>query len=368
MQTLAICIKRNKLIRHFLYIRPAEKRTMKKILFVTIILTVIVASNGHAQMPDSVKNYIDTAITIMKTRSLFAKDLPWVQITDSAYYKAKDANSYKAAFPALAFAFEQLKDYHGMLQAEGGSYRYPPPINFDSALSKGIKKEFLKGNRIVTALLDGGVGYIRVPSMNVFSQADIDKKANMLRDSLCVLLAKKPKRLIVDLRMNSGGNSAPMITGISPLLTNSILGYGVDRNGMILSPTRLKNGVVVDEKGNKMVNIHNHCKAPKNIPIAVLTGPSTVSSGEILTVFLRQQKNVKVFGEPTAGFCNATEGFLFANNEGYLLLSVNKIADAKKNVCHEMLVRPDVYVKSDDNYENLLQDPTVVKALEWLQR
>jgi hypothetical protein len=73
-----------------------------------------------------------------------------------------------------------------------------------------------------------------------------------------------------------------------------------------------------------------------------------------------------LFGESTPGFCNATEGFLFMNNQGYLLLSVNKIADARKYVYEEMLVRPDIYIKSADNYDNLIADPTVIAALGWL--
>lgn len=320
-----------------------------------------------AQIPDSVKAYIDSAIDIMQSKSLYGKNLPWSQIRDSAYLKAGGARSYSEAFPAIAYAFQQLKDYHGMVANKDTFYRYPPPVNFDQLLSKGIKKEFLKGNKIVIAFLVNDVGYIRVPSINVFSQEDIDKRANMLRDSLCALLAKKPKKLIVDLRMNSGGNSAPMITGISPLLTNTILGYGVDREGKFLSPVKLKNGVVVDERGKELVNIHNHCAGQADIPIAVLTGPSTVSSGEILAVYLKQQKNVKLFGEPTPGFCNATEGFLFMNNQGYLLLSVNKIADGKKHIYQAMRVEPDVVVKSDDNYEDLLSDPTVGAAMGWLK-
>ncbi|HZG73036.1 MAG TPA: S41 family peptidase, partial [Chondromyces sp.] len=112
--------------------------------------------------------------------------------------------------------------------------------------------------------------------------------------------------------------------------------------------------------------VKNSCAINKAIPIAVLIGPSTVSSGEIVAAYLKQQANVKLFGEPTPGFCNATEGFFFMNNKGYLLLSVNRIADARKRVYQEMLVRPDVYIKSDDNYDMLIADPTVKVALKWL--
>lgn len=321
-----------------------------------------------AQPPDSVKAYLDTALHLMETKSLNARPLEWSAIRDTVYQMARHATTYNDAFPALKYAFQQLKDYHGMVAGADSFYRYPPPVDFDKVLCEGIKKEFLKGPRIVTAFLDGSIAYLRVPGMNVTQQADIDDRANKLRDSLCLLLSRQPRGIIIDLRMNSGGNAVPMVSGLGPLFTQKILGYGVTREGSMLDPVQLQDGILTDEKGRKLTAIRNACAAGKTIPIAVLIGPSTVSSGEILAVYLRQQSNVKVFGEPTPGFCNATEGFLFSNNQGYLLLSVNKIADARKRVYEEMLVRPDVYIKSDDHYDNLQADPTVVAALDWLAK
>ncbi len=332
-----------------------------------LCVVFFVCQEASAQIPDSVKSYIDSALYFMEAKSLFANNINWPQTKDSVYSKAHGAKTYQEAGPAIAYAFYQLKDYHGIFANEDTSYRYPAPINFEEALSKGIKAAFLKGPRIATHYFDGSIAYLRVPSMNVFTQADIDKRANMLRDSLCMLFLKKPKQLILDLRMNSGGNAAPMITGLSPLFKDSLLGFGVDRNGNFLQPTKLKEGVLLDETGNKLVQIGSPCAEQVNLPVAVLIGPSTISSGEILTVYLKQQKNVRVFGEATPGFCNATEGFLFMNNNGYLLLSVNKIADGKKKVYTDMFVKPDVYIKSDDNYDNLLADPTVIAAMKWLK-
>ena len=337
----------------------------------SIIITIFFTTswkNSFGQIPDSVKEYIDSALYYMQAKSLNSNAVDWAATKDSAYFKAKNAKTYKDAFPAIVFAFRQLKDFHGMVANEDTFYRYPPPINFEEILSPAIKKEFLKGNRFVTAYLNNAVAYLRVPSMNVNNQKAIDDLANRLRDSLCMLLGKNPKGIIIDLRMNSGGNSVPMQSGLGPLFTNSLLGYGVDKDGNFLAPVILKNGVVVDDQGNKMANIKNNCIADKKLHIAVLIGVSTVSSGEILAAFLKQQSNVKVFGEPTPGFCNATEGFLYMQNQGYLLLAVNKIADAKKHVYKKMKVEPTVFIKSADNYDDLQTDPTILAALHWLNK
>ena len=341
---------------------------ISKRLIITGIFLTTFFTGSFGQIPDSVKAYIDTALNYMQAKSLFGKEVNWVATRDSVYFKAKNAKSYADVFPALVYAFRQLKDFHGMLANQDTFYRYPPPVNFDEILSPAIKKEFLKGNRFVTAYLNNSVAYLRVPSMNVNNPKAIDELANRLRDSLCLLLSKDPKGIIIDLRMNSGGNSVPMQSGLGPLFTDSLLGYGVDRDGNFLPPTKLKNGVVVDEDGNKMANLNNNCVAGKKLSIAVLIGSSTVSSGEILAAFLKQQLNVKLFGEPTPGFCNATEGFVFMNNQGYLLLAVNKIADAKKRIYSKMRVDPTVFIKAADNYDSLREDPTVTAALHWISQ
>ncbi|GGD14147.1 hypothetical protein GCM10011343_01510 [Flavobacterium orientale] len=318
------------------------------------------------QVNDSVRNYIDSALNIMQTKALNGKGLDWEAIKVTAYQKAAIAKNTKEAFPALQYAFEQLKDYHGVVANADTFYRYPPPKDFSTALSPGIKEEFLKGNRIVTAVLPENIAYLRVPGMMVIDEAEVHKNANMLRDSLCMLLNEKPRGIIIDLRMNVGGNSAPMQSGIGPLFNASVLGYSVNRDGQISSEIRLKDGVTVDAEGNKTIAITTSCSASSTMPIAVLIGPSTVSSGEILAALLKAQPNVKLFGETTPGFCNATEGFYIMENKGYLLLSVSRIADATKHIYQEMLVEPHVYVKSDDNYVDLTADPTVKLALHWL--
>lgn len=339
---------------------------MTKLLICAILLTTGSCTLTFGQMPDTVKAYIDSALYFMQAKSLFSNDVNWNSTRDSVYYKAKTARTYKEAFPAIVFAFQQLKDFHGMVANADTFYRFPPPVNFQEKISPAIQKEYLKGNRFVTASLNNSVGYLRVPSMNVNNPATIDQLANRLRDSLCALLQKNTNGLIIDLRMNSGGNSAPMISGLGPLFSDSLLGYGVDREGNFLSPVKLKDGVVLDELGNKLANVKNNCVPSSNLRIAVLTGQATFSSAEILAAFLKQQPNVKLFGEPTPGLCNSTEGFLFMNNQGYLLLTVNFIADAKKHIYTSMHVEPTVFVKSADNYENLYADSTVIAALKWL--
>lgn len=166
---------------------------MKNSYFLKLLLAITLFLNigSQAQSLDSVKVYIDSAIYFMETKAMNGKGLDWGKVRSSAYLKANGAKNTKEAFPALTYAFEQLKDHHGMVANQDTFYRYAAPINFEEVLSPGIKKEFLKGNRIVTAFFDKSIAYLRVPGMHVNRQEDIDAKANMLRDSLCMLLKQE---------------------------------------------------------------------------------------------------------------------------------------------------------------------------------
>lgn len=337
------------------------------ILYLSLAAIVFIGGSPvKAQMPDTVKLYIDSALYIMEEKSLYGKNLDWKSVKDSVYLKVGEATSIQETFPALTYAFRKLSDHHGMIANQDTFYRLPYPEGLTERLSKGLKDEFLKGNRIVKTFLADSIGYIRVPGMPVVSQEEIEKLANRLRDTLCVTLAQSPKGLIIDLRMNAGGNSVPMQTGLGPLFKGPTIGYYVDRNDFFAEEIRLENGVSLDGEGRQVVHISQNCHPNPKMSIAVLIGPATGSSGEILAAFLKTQPNIRLFGEPTAGFCNATEGFFFMEKKGYMLLTVARMADSNGKIIEDMTVYPDENIKSEDNYDDLSEDATVKAALKWL--
>lgn len=54
------------------------------------------------------------------------------------------------------------------------------------------------------------------------------------------------------------------------------------------------------------------------------------------------------------------------HEHAYLLLVVNKIADAARHVYNDMFIQPEVFIKSEDNYDDLSVDPTITAAIKWL--
>ncbi len=119
----------------------------------------------------------------------------------------------------------------------------------------------------------------------------LKKLGQALRDSLCKLNLKDLKGIIVDLRLNTGGNMYPMISGIAPLLGNGKAGSFVD-NGKILNSWFIKDGnLLVND--NAYITLQNNCNPGKNIKIALLIGPATASSGEATAISFIGKKECK---------------------------------------------------------------------------
>ncbi|ANE51837.1 S41 family peptidase [Flavisolibacter tropicus] len=318
-----------------------------------------------AQRPDSVTRYIDSAIQVFKEHSLYAATVNWKQVQDSVDLLSQTATTYKQADASIIWAFSQLKDKHGFVATNDSFYRYSDGET--RVLSKGILAEYKKPRSIKVEVLANKVGYYKMPSVQIGSNtAKMKEWANNLSDSLCKLLALQPRSLIIDLRMNNGGNSAPMFEALKPLLGKSYTTYGANSQFKILKKESDSATLAYQQHA-----IPDRLCAPTNpsMRIAVLIGPGTASSGEILAMALSSRSNTRLFGEKTIGVCNATNGFLLTTNAFYCLLVENYVADYKQKINKAQIVVPDVYVKSDnDNYTSPADDPTVQAALQWLSK
>lgn len=181
-----------------------------------------------------------------------------------------------------------------------------------------------------------------------------------MRDQLCQLSPNQLKGIIVDLRLNTGGNMNPMIGGIAPLLENGIAGYFV-ANGKSISSWKIKDGNIAGK-----THISNNCNVNKNIKIAVLTGAATGSSGEITAISFIGMPNVKVIGENTAGYTSANTDIKIADNLYYLLANSYEADRNKKE--YKSFIEPDLKVTGGDHFDDLQKDEKIKEALQWINQ
>lgn len=337
---------------------------MKKCLFFILGLFIASLHFAEAQSADSLRLYVQECVSVMQRESLYSNKVDWQRVKDTVQARLAGVNDARAADELVIWVFDQLKDYHGMYGGLDSSFRSRNPAP-GRIMSAGILAAYKKPRAVKLAILDGGIAYYKMPAVLIGSNQEKMKEwANLLMDSLCKLAAFNPKAYIIDLRMNNGGNSEPMWQVIRLLAGDENKPLAADASGHILpadtsqATLQYLQAAIPDRS----------CFINRKVPVAVLIGPGTASSGEIMALAFTTRARTRLFGEPSTGVGNATNGFV-VHNKGYLLLTVNYMANAQKKVLKSGTVAPRVYINSaKDDFENPQADPTVQAAYKWLQR
>jgi C-terminal processing protease CtpA/Prc len=318
----------------------------------------------HAQVPDSVKHYILSCVDVMQKQSVYAHGLNWKKIRDTVNRRLSNAGNTKEAEAAVIWAFNQLKDYHGAYNGIDTSY-HNKKTGPEREFSKAILAEYQKPRSVKTKMLEGNIAYYKMPAVLIGSNTEQMKVwANILSDPICKLEAQQPRAYIIDLRMNNGGNIEPMWQALKNLVGEENAVFTTDYKKKILPAD--KDSAVLKYKSAAIPD--RPCTFRKNIPVAVLIGPGTASSGEIMALSFTTRANTKLFGEPSIGVANVTNGFI-VEDKGYLLLTVGYIADAHRKVLTNCYINPNIYIKNtNDNYTEPQNDPTILAALKWLTK
>lgn len=332
---------------------------------VTVVIILLLLNAGvMAQLPDSIRSYIDSSLSIIKENSLYASRVNWSELTPRVYEAARTATSKEQTFSALKIAFEALGDKHAQY------YQYNDEHKYNNTALQARQTDSLKAAwtmRLgVRNLMMGNIAYINIPYIGVGKQKDIDAYANYIYDTIAKLQQQQPKGWIIDLRVNGGGNIRPMLAGLAMFFEDGVVSYYIDRNGKATDEAAFSNGDFLMD-GKVQAAIKNKIPRLKPVKVAVLIGPGTASSGEGVATVFRQRRQTRLFGKETAGLANATNGFVFNNNISYFLISTASLGDKNKKVLPET-VKPDVKVETIESFANITNDATVKEAVKWLRK
>lgn len=261
-------------------------------------------------LPDSLRTYLEEALTIMQKNALYRDSVDWPAIRASAMIQAGEAKSYADCYPAISGALGKLGDHHSFLQSATDAKQWEQVSESTETLPSCSGK-----------MLDNQIAYISMPGFG-----SGDEKANTIfADQAQALIqsldAQQPKAWILDLRENTGGNCWPMLAGIGPLLGDGLCGYFVAPEQKPQA-WKYKNGASyhgrqkitkTSKKGYQL-----KAKLPK---LAVLTGPQTASSGEVVTIAFRGRPNCRSFGEPTYGVSTGNANYALRDGAQIFLTS-----------------------------------------------
>jgi C-terminal processing protease CtpA/Prc len=240
-----------------------------------------------------------------------------------------------------------------------------PPVkaavyNYDSSSLKQKPDIRVLVGEIRGEMLGDGIAYLTIPWVSTTDSMVCMQIADSLQQVIAKLDTQGVSKWIVDLRKNTGGNCWPMLAGVGPLLGDGVCGYFINGNEKI--PITYRDGHAMQGK-NIRCSVSNpyQTKAAKK-SIIVLTGNRTVSSGEIVALAFKGKEDVRLYGEPTAGYTTANATYALSDNS-MLVLTVCTEADRTGRVCSGKIVPDTIIPQADAAYHD---DVVKSSAMSWL--
>lgn len=339
---------------------------MHKIISALLMVLLIKTSLLQAQVPDSVQLFVDSTLNVMQQHSVFSHTVNWKQVRDSVQLMTAQARTCKDVHPALQYAFNKLGDKHGWLVLDGKEYRNPSFAFDTTRLTANIKLAASKGPRIYTATIQQDYTYISIPFFGGQTVAEAKRFAQHIQDSLCKNISASTKGIIIDLRLNAGGNLFPMIAGVANVLGDGLFSTGVDGSGKATGESALKNGALAWYDSIPL-KVEHSCGNFTKLPVALIIGPVTGSAGEMMAIAFTGRARTKLVGENTGGFVTANDGRYLPGKDNGIVIAMEYTRDRNGKAYYDD-VAPDIKVVGVDNFFAHEQDEKIKAALKWLKK
>jgi hypothetical protein len=271
------------------------------------------------------------AIDIARKNALHSPQIDWDTVIPEVKALAAGAQIAADAYPAVRLLLSRLGDRHSLFSNP-----------YQSALMSSSGQQASKAE---VKDLPGHLAYVRMPG---YVGMDKEKAVAFSRE-IAGEIDKRPgsRGWIVDLRQDTGGNMWPMLAAMEPLL-------GTDKLGSFVSPAKTTPWFARAAFGRDQPAMADL----SHVPVAVLIGPRTISSGEAVAVAFHGRPMTEFFGEPTGGRSTANGEFPLPDGS---VLHLTVATDADRNgVTFGDRIAPDHVVLDAGN------DEVLKAATDWL--
>lgn len=257
-------------------------------------VAVCAAQSTPAAPSPEAKAYLDRAIALFREQHINSAKMDWPALIQKAYAAAAGAKTTADTYPAIRLVIAALGEKHTNFMepdrakadttGKASGSALPPPLQLPEALR-----------------LANGIGVIRLYGL-MGSAEQGQAYAEAGRAKISQLKAAGVCKFVVDLRFDQGGNMYPMITALSGLLGDGPLGTFESAHKKY-SPWLLKNGQATEGQETDSPLLPAAQKNP--VPVAVLLGPMTMSSGEYTAMSFEGRANTRFLGAPSGGYVTA---------------------------------------------------------------
>lgn len=282
--------------------------------------------------------YLTGALNIMKLHAVNRASLPW----DAIYKKAMDSvqgkKTNKETYPLILNAIGSLKDNHSKF--------FPPEVVADYL--KRYKEVGIDFPYPSDSLIDGVYAYLTLPAIGNMNRPDWELYVSEFYKRAVKLDKNKLKAWIIDLRGNNGGMFAPMFAAIQPFLDQQRVIGSKDANGIITYYSCKGNVVYFGERAIDTIDIPQIRLKHKNVPVYILAGKKTSSSGEFVVASFAGQKNATIAGTATQGLTSDNSEFRLSDG-AFLVLTTGNLVDRNQKEYNEIGkgIIPSLELKND---------------------
>lgn len=324
-------------------------------LFRIAALTSMLAFSlpAFAEPEPAAKTYFDYALELIRLHHRKSAQADWPKITAEAQTAMADAKLPKDTYPAIRQVLGKLNEPHSFLVEPSA---VPGAGGGTAATQKGPATE---PPMPVWQMEARRIGVLTLPELNTLGEQGQKggfEYTSMVREGLKTMDKGKVCGWIIDLRQNIGGNMWPMLWGLDPLLGPSPFG------AFLLIDGRTEQWVRA--KGHLFPTSENLPETPPNFqlkhddaPVAVLVGPKTASSGEMIAIAFIGRKDTRTFGNPTAGFTSANKVYPLSDG-AFLVLTESSVSDRLGREYAGPII-PD---------EQVADDKAKSAAMKWLKK
>lgn len=247
-----------------------------------VTIEILTEDEGERVRSAAAADYMETALAALERHHLRRGAVDWAVLRAQAVAEARSAESPDDLHDAIERVIVSLGEPHTRLRrpanAQVSSPSDPPSAN--------------RSGDIVQMFLPGVTTFGRAPSV----AEDYEAAVRALVDTGSAACG-----IILDLRGNAGGDMWPMLNGLRDILGPPPYGFFVDAGGNAAA-------WAVDDNGRVALVPDPKPSAPAESrlqSVAVLVGPGTASSGELVALAFRGREGSRLFGAPTAGLTSA---------------------------------------------------------------
>ena len=241
------------------------------------------------------RGYFEQALALLRQLHINSGTADWDGIAGRGRARLATATQLSDAHDAIRDVIATLGERHSFLR--------PPPSGGAAAAPAGIPPAASPPTALPeTRVLDGRFGVVRLPGF-LGSPEQAERYTAALRAGLTGIDAAGACGWIVDLRGNTGGNMWPMLNGLDPLLGPGPFGAFRTPTGQLTHWVR--GPATIAPQPALADRAPSFALSSADAPVAVLLGPGTASSGEMVAIAFAGRDGARSFGADSAGFSTA---------------------------------------------------------------